>query len=181
MDNPHNVSEQRNLRNLSKMKNYQKYPEPPTTNPQYQEQVYSQAPAPAPAQVPAPTSSQAPFPIQESVQIYQNPPPQPYVQVEYAQPIVMVQPTRTIMVNQPVIHHNLVCRTLPLNANCPFCKTPIVTLTSLSLNCQACCCCTFCTLIFLCMQCLNDKECGIYDCTHTCPNCGNLIGKYCAM
>ena len=114
------------------------------------------------------------------VPIYQSMPPQQNYQAQYAQPIVspaVIAVPQTVVINQPVR-----CRTEPLNTACPFCKAQIVTLTNTSINWKACfVCCITCYIGYIFIQCTNDKDFGINDCSHTCPNCGQLVGKYYAM
>ena len=141
------------------------------------EQRFNQPPGPQPQM------QQPPYPNQ--VPVYQNmPPQQPYPQVRYSQPVV-VQPQynpSVVVVNQPVVHKSIKIRTEPISTVCPHCNASITTIANTELNFRACCCCVIgCWCIFACVQMANDKDCNCYDCTHTCPNCGQMIGHYYAM
>ena len=178
------TSEQRNLRNIHNSQNYGAAQTPEIPKPQYQPEYPPQKQPEYPPQYQ--TQNQPQYQPAAPVPVYQRQisRPQNVVPIQYARPVVIqpVQLGATIMVSQPVVHNQtFISRTLPSNINCPFCKMPITTQTRLSLNFQACCMCIFCTFIFFCMQCLNNKDCGCYDCEHICPNCGNMVGKYHAM
>ena len=127
---------------------------------------------------------QPPQNYQQQVPVYQNIPPQPYPQVQYSQPVVIPAPVTTpaIIINQPVMYQNIKVTSRPLNTFCPFCKSPIVTVIRPETNLTAWCCCLWsCGIIFACIQMAKNKEMSCYDYTHTCPQCGSIIGKYYAM
>ena len=196
---PNYNSEQREFNNYNSPQGSQPIYSKPGDKPEYLQ------PAPSPQnQLPPPPSQyqQSPPPTQPynqfqtqqplyqsqyqqptPVPIYQNQLRQSYAQITYAQPVVVQPvPTAAIVVNQPAVHVGFTARTMPMNTSCPFCKMPITTITNLELNCGAFCCCLLgCYIFFACYQCCNGKEIGCYDCSHTCPNCGNMIGKYISM
>ena len=68
----------------------------------------------------------------------------------------------------------------PVSTICIYCQKPIVTITSASLNCVACCCCLFTNILYLCFQCCTGKNICCVDVTHRCPRCGRFLGKYTA-
>ena len=69
--------------------------------------------------------------------------------------------------------------TKPVSLTCQFCKNPVTTNVEKKCNCCTCClCCWTGFFIFICIQCCRDKEIGCSDATHTCPNCGQLLGNY---
>ena len=183
---PNYNSEQRDFNNYnSPQQIYTK----PGDQPQYQQPApppQNQSPPPPQYQQSPPTNqpyNQQPLyqsQYQQPVPIYQNQPS--YAQVSYAQPVVVQPVSSAIVVNQPAIHVTFRPRTMPMSTSCPFCKMPITTATNLEFNCRAFCCCLIgCYIFFACYQCCNEKDIGCYDCSHVCPNCGNMIGKYIAM
>ena len=68
----------------------------------------------------------------------------------------------------------------PVSTICIHCQKPIVTKTSTSLNCVACCCCLFTNILYLCFQCCRGKNICCVNVTHRCPRCGRFLGKYSA-
>ena len=69
--------------------------------------------------------------------------------------------------------------TKPVSLTCQFCKNPVTTNVEKKCNCCTCClCCWTGFFIFICIQCCRDKEIGCSDATHTCPNCGQILGNY---
>ena len=69
--------------------------------------------------------------------------------------------------------------TQPVSLTCQFCKNPITTRVEKKCNCCTCClCCATGLIFFICIQCCRNKEIGCSDATHTCPNCGQILGNY---
>ena len=69
--------------------------------------------------------------------------------------------------------------TAPVSITCQFCKAPITTLVSKSLNIWNCLLCLFTSLLcWVCIQCIRKKEIHCLDAEHKCPNCGNTLGYY---
>lgn len=79
----------------------------------------------------------------------------------------------SVIVNQPIEF-----RIKPVSLICKYCKHPITTKTKDSINCLACCCFLFFSLLYICIQVLNDKNPCCCDVSHYCPNCGRFLGKY---
>ena len=110
----------------------------------------------------------------------QNPP--------YGQPVTsagqMGQPGLPIIINQqsPVAMANpLMFKTTPIALTCIFCNKPCTTVVQKKCNVCACLLC-WCTglLCYVCVQCCRQKDICCCDATHTCPNCGQVVGTYTA-
>ena len=115
-----------------------------------------------------------------------NPPQQ---QPQYGQPLATaVAPggmmPNTIVINQQnpnAMMNPMMFKTNPIAMNCGFCNKTITTTVIKKCNCCACCLCWFTGVcIYLCVQACRGKDLCCYDATHTCPNCGNVVGTYIA-
>ena len=70
----------------------------------------------------------------------------------------------------------------PKNMICPFCEERIQTQIETSTNIKALCTAIATLYIgFFLIQTCKSKPVSCDDCEHTCPNCGQIIGKYYAM
>jgi len=99
----------------------------------------------------------------------------------------------TIVVNQAplpkleirqntIIRSPIKCGTESITMDFPFCKNPIHTKITETINIKALCACIWlCYCGYLCLQKFRNKEDGCNDCLHICPNCGYKIGNYIAM
>ena len=102
----------------------------------------------------------------------------------YAQPATdpLQGAPNTIVVNQQgpmtVVHPDMF-KTTPVTLNCQYCHKPISTTVVQKFNCCACLLC-WCTglLCYICIQCCRGKDFCCYDATHTCPQCGQVVGTY---
>ena len=94
------------------------------------------------------------------------------------------QPGQPIVINQqsPVMMANpLMFKTTPIALTCIFCKKPCTTVVQQKCNVCACLLCWCTGLIFyVCVQCCRQKDICCCDATHTCPNCGQVVGTYTA-
>ena len=69
--------------------------------------------------------------------------------------------------------------TKPVSLTCQFCKTPITTNVVEECSCCSVCLCILTGFVFwVCVQCCRNKEINCCDATHTCPNCGQVLGYY---
>ena len=94
------------------------------------------------------------------------------------------QPGLPIVINQqsPVAMANpLMFKTTPIALTCIFCNKPCTTVVQKKCNVCACLLC-WCTglLCYVCIQCCRQKDICFCDATHTCPNCGQVVGTYTA-
>jgi len=94
------------------------------------------------------------------------------------------QPGQPIVINQqqPVMMANpLMFKTTPIALTCIFCNKPCTTVVQKKCNVCACLLC-WCTglLCYVCVQCCRQKDICCCDATHTCPNCGQVVGTYTA-
>ena len=85
----------------------------------------------------------------------------------------MISNKTTIIVNQPIEF-----RAKPVDLICKFCNCPVKTITKTELNGLACCCFLFFTLLYICVQAINDKNICCCDVIHKCPKCGRVLGEY---
>ncbi len=111
-------------------------------------------------------------------------PPQYGVPGASAVPMPMGGMPNTIVINQQspnqMMNPNMF-KTNPIAMNCGFCNKTITTTVVKKCNCCACCLCWFTGVCFyLCVQACRGKDLCCYDATHTCPNCGNVVGTYIA-
>ena len=94
------------------------------------------------------------------------------------------QPGQPIVINQqsPVMMANpLMFKTTPIALTCIFCNKPCTTVVQKKCNVCACLLCWCTGLIFyVCVQCCRQKDICCCDATHTCPNCGQVVGTYTA-
>ena len=87
-----------------------------------------------------------------------------------------------IIINQqqPVAMLNpLMFKTTPIATTCIFCHRPCTTVVEKQFNFCTCILC-WCTglLCYVCVQMFRDKDICCCDATHTCPNCGQILGTY---
>ena len=69
--------------------------------------------------------------------------------------------------------------THPIAITCQFCRSPITTVVEKSFNCCSCLLCYFTSLIFwIIIQAVRGKEINCWNAVHSCPNCGQILGKY---
>ena len=112
----------------------------------------------------------------------------PQQQPQYGQPVASAVPSggmpNTIIINQQnpnTMMNPMMFKTNPIAINCGFCNKTITTTVIKKCNCCACCLCWFTGVcIYLCVQACRNKDLCCYDATHTCPNCGNVVGTYIA-
>ena len=117
----------------------------------------------------------------------QNPPyGQPAISADQMAPQNQAygQPGQPIVINQqsPVTMANpLMFKTTPIALTCIFCNKPCTTVVQKKCNVCACLLC-WCTglLCYVCVQCCRQKDICFCDATHTCPNCGQVVGTYTA-
>ena len=117
----------------------------------------------------------------------QNPPyGQPAISADQMAPQNQAygQPGQPIVINQqsPVMMANpLMFKTTPVALTCIFCNKPCTTVVQKKCNVCACLLC-WCTglLCYVCVQCCRQKDICCCDATHTCPNCGQVVGTYTA-
>ena len=99
---------------------------------------------------------------------------QPYPNFNQQQPVMMapVQPQVVNVVNTQF-------GTRPVSITCQFCKLPITTHVEKSFSFCSCLLCIYCGFFFwICIQICRKKEINCCDATHTCPNCGQVLGTY---
>ena len=86
--------------------------------------------------------------------------------------------TETAIVKEPVIIIPPSLKSEPVTMTCPFCKNLITTRTYSTCNYVACCCFLLFNIFYCCVQICSGKNVLCVDITHTCPNCGRVIGHY---
>ena len=115
------------------------------------------------------------------VQIMQAP-QGPLTGTPYGQPVVQAENQRTLVINNQLTDTRPKpedFKTTPITLVCQFCKKPITTEVSKSLDICACllCYCT-CIMFYVCVQAIRKKDLCCWNAKHRCPYCHNVVGTY---
>ena len=107
-----------------------------------------------------------------------EPPPQNQQQPIVVQQYAPTQQQHYVVQQQYAVIPQAKLKTPAVTTICPFCKNNVTTIVETNFNILSCCFCYLFPLFWLLYNVCADKEFCCSDATHTCPQCGNIIGKY---